>query len=89
MFAEKRQSEILIAIEADDKEEVEEIMSYPDDSAGSIMTKETFTLNQNTTVKQSIKKLQSFPENDKIFYLYVLVIFDGFQPNALEMYICF
>ena len=72
MFAEKRQSEILTAIEADDKEEVEEIMSYPDDSAGSIMTKETFTLNQNTTVKQSIKKLQSFPENDKIFYLYVL-----------------
>ena len=72
MFAEKRKSEILTAIEADDKEEVEEIMSYPDDSAGSIMTKETFTLNQNTTVKQSIKKLQSFPENDKIFYLYVL-----------------
>jgi magnesium transporter len=36
------------------------------------MTKETFTLNQNTTVKESIKKLQSFPENDKIFYLYVL-----------------
>ena len=36
------------------------------------MTKETFTLNQSTTVKDSIKKLQSFPENDKIFYLYVL-----------------
>ena len=72
MFAEKKQSEILTIIEADDKEEVEEIMSYPDDSAGSIMTKETFTLNQNTTVKDSIKKLQSFPENDKIFYLYVL-----------------
>ena len=47
-------------------------MSYPDDSAGSIMTKETFTLNQNITVKEGIKKLQSFPENDKIFYLYVL-----------------
>ena len=31
MFAEERQSEILTAIEADDKEEVEEIMSYPDD----------------------------------------------------------
>ena len=54
------------------KEEVEEIMSYPDDSAGSIMTKENFTLNQSTSVKDSIKKLQSFPENDKIFYLYVL-----------------
>ena len=29
-------------------------------------------MNQSTTVKDSIKKLQSFPENDKIFYLYVL-----------------
>ena len=72
MFEEKKQNKILTIIEADDKEEVEEIMSYPDDSAGSIMTKETFTLNQNTSVKDSIKKLQSFPENDKIFYLYVL-----------------
>jgi Mg/Co/Ni transporter MgtE len=72
MFQENKQKEILTKIEIDDKEEVEEIMSYPDDSAGSIMTKETFTLNQNTTVKESIKKLQSFPENDKIFYLYAL-----------------
>ena len=67
MFSQEKQSEILKIIEIDDKEEVEEIMSYPDDSAGSIMTKETFTLNQSTTVKDSIKKLQSFPENDKIF----------------------
>ena len=47
-------------------------MSYPDDSAGSIMTKETFTLNQNTSVRDSLKQLQAFPENDKIFYVYVL-----------------
>ena len=72
MFSEEKQNEIFKTIEDDDKEEVEEIMSYPDDSAGSIMTKETFTLNQNTSVKDSITKLQSFPENDKIFYLYVL-----------------
>ena len=72
MFQKRKQKEILKAIERGDKEDVEEIMSYPDDSAGSIMTKETFTLNQNTTVKESIEKLQSFPENDKIFYLYVL-----------------
>ena len=72
MFPDSKQQEILTKIEVDDKDDVEEIMSYPDDSAGSVMTKETFTLNQNTTVKESIKKLQSFPENDKIFYLYVL-----------------
>jgi magnesium transporter len=72
MFPEEKQKEILEKIEVEDLEDVEEIMSYPDDSAGSIMTKETFTLNQNTTIKESIKKLQAVPENDKIFYVYVL-----------------
>ena len=72
MFSEEKQKEILEKIEIEDLEDVEEIMSYPDDSAGSIMTKETFTLNQNTTIKETIKQLQAFPENDKIFYVYVL-----------------
>ncbi len=72
MFPEEKQKEILEKIEVEDLEDVEEIMSYPDDSAGSIMTKETFTLNQNTTIKESIKKLQAVPENDKIFYVYIL-----------------
>jgi magnesium transporter len=72
MFAEQKQKEILEKIEVEDLEDVEEIMSYPDDSAGSVMTKETFTLNQNITTKEAIKQLQSFPENDKIFYVYVL-----------------
>ena len=72
MFPDDKQKEILEKIEIEDLEDVEEIMSYPDDSAGSIMTKETFTLNQNTTIKESIKQLQAVPENDKIFYVYVL-----------------
>ena len=42
MFPEEKQKEILKKIEVEDLEDVEEIMSYPDDSAGSIMTKETF-----------------------------------------------
>lgn len=61
MFPDSKQQEILTKIEVDDKDDVEEIMSYPDDSAGSVMTKETFTLNQNTTVKESIKKTSVFP----------------------------
>ena len=72
MFSEEKQKEILEKIEAEDLEDIEEIMAYPDDSAGSVMTKETFTLNQNTTIKESIKQLQAVPENDKIFYVYVL-----------------
>ena len=72
MLPEKQQAAILERLEGEDLEDVEEIMSYADDSAGSVMTKETFMLNQNTTIKNAIAQLQSFPENEKVFYVYVV-----------------
>ena len=72
MLPEKQQAAILERLEREDLEDVEEIMSYADDSAGSVMTKETFMLNQNTTIKNAIAQLQSSPENEKVFYVYVV-----------------
>ena len=63
---------ILEKLEAEDLEDVEEIMSYADDSAGSVMTKETFMLNQSLTVKKAIAELQSYPDNERVFYVYVV-----------------
>ena len=72
MLPEEQQAAILERLEREDLEDVEEIMSYADDSAGSVMTKETFMLNQNTTIKAAIAQLQSYPENEKVFYVYVV-----------------
>ena len=72
ILPEKQQAAILERLEREDLEDVEEIMSYADDSAGSVMTKETFMLNQNTTIKNAIAQLQSSPENEKVFYVYVV-----------------
>ena len=72
MLPEEQQAAILERLEGEDLEDVEEIMSYDDDSAGSVMTKETFILNQNTTIKAAIAQLQSYPENEKVFYVYVV-----------------
>jgi len=36
------------------------------------MTKETFTLNQGVTVKKAITELQSYPDNERVFYVYVV-----------------
>ncbi len=72
MLPEEQQAAILERLEGEDLEDVEEIMSYADDSAGSVMTKETFILNQNTTIKAAIAQLQSYPENEKVFYVYVV-----------------
>ncbi len=72
MLPKEQQAAILERLEGEDLEDVEEIMSYADDSAGSVMTKETFILNQNTTIKAAIAQLQSYPENEKVFYVYVV-----------------
>ena len=72
MLPEEQQAPILEKLEEEDLEDVEEIMSYADDSAGSVMTKETLILNQNTTIGNAIEQLQSYPENEKVFYVYVV-----------------
>ena len=72
MLPEEQQAPILEKLEEEDLEDVEEIMSYADDSAGSVMTKETLILNQNTTIGKAIEQLQSYPENEKVFYVYVV-----------------
>ena len=72
MLPEEQQATILEKLKEEDLEDVEEIMSYADDSAGSVMTKETLILNQNTTIGNAIEQLQSYPENEKVFYVYVV-----------------
>jgi len=72
MLPKEIQDAILEKLEAEDLEDVEEIMSYADDSAGSVMTKETFMLNQGLTVKKAISELQSYPDNERVFYVYVV-----------------
>ena len=72
MLPKESQNPILEKLEAEDLEDVEEIMSYADDSAGSVMTKETFMLNQSLTVKKAITELQSYPDNERVFYVYVV-----------------
>ena len=72
MLPKEQQAPILEKLEEEDLEDVEEIMSYADDSAGSVMTKETLILNQNTTIGNAIEQLQSYPENEKVFYVYVV-----------------
>ena len=72
MLPKESQDSILEKLEAEDLEDVEEIMSYADDSAGSVMTKETFMLNQSITGKKAIAALQAYPDNERVFYVYVV-----------------
>lgn len=63
---------ILKEMPLEDVQEVEELMGYPDDSAGAIMTSEVLSLNENQTVSEAIQKIQDSEEDLISFYVYVV-----------------
>lgn len=62
---------ILELMHDEDQEEVEEMMAYPEDSAGSLMYTDVFTMHEETRAGEAIAALQSFEKAEMVFYLYV------------------
>ena len=62
---------IIDLLKGEEKAEIEELMAYPEDSAGSMMTTDVFTLNQNITCGEALKTLQDREETEMAFYLYL------------------
>jgi len=67
---EKAQS-IIELLNAEEQEEIAEIMGYPDDSAGTLMNTEVFTLHESITAGEAIKTLQDQEGAEMVFYLYI------------------
>lgn len=65
--------EILLSMDQKEAEKVKELLAYPPDSAGGIMTNEYVWIRKNYTVQEAIDKLRSFAHiADSIYYLYVI-----------------
>lgn len=65
--------ELLNEMEAESSDEIRELMEYPDNEVGSIMTTDFMSFNENLTVGQTLDELRRLkPESDTIYYLYVL-----------------
>ena len=62
---------VIDLLKAEEQEEIEELMGYPDDSAGAMMTTDVFTLYQNSTCRDALKSLQDQSEAEMAFYLYI------------------
>ena len=71
LLSEPMTNSILELLQKEDKKEVEEIMGYPEDSAGSMMSTDVFTLHKNTIARDAIQSLQDQEEAEMVFYLYV------------------
>jgi len=64
--------EILSLMEKDDVEEVRELLGYPEDSAGGIMTTEYIAVDERLTAAQTIDRLRQLePDAETIYYVYV------------------
>jgi CBS domain-containing protein len=64
--------EILSLMEKDEVEEVQELLGYPEESAGGIMTTEYVALDARFTAAQAIDRLRELePDAETIYYVYV------------------
>ena len=67
------QKELLEMMEEDDAQDVRELLVYPEDTAGSIMTTEFVALNENVTAEEAINILrEKAPSAETVYYVYVV-----------------
>ena len=67
----ERGKEILALMKAEDSTEVAGILKYAKDTAGGIMTTEFFSLSEDATAQEAIRRLQQATDAEMVFYIYV------------------
>ncbi len=73
---------VLDRIDKEDSDEVKELLSHEEDTAGGIMAKEFVVVNLNSTVDQAIQEIRSKAEEVEDIY-YVYVVDDRYQLVGL------
>ncbi|CAN5696592.1 CBS domain-containing protein [soil metagenome] len=71
-LSEAARRQILPLMERDEAEEVRQLLGYPEDSAGGIMTTEFIAIPEHLTAAQTIERLRELePNAETIYYIYV------------------
>jgi magnesium transporter len=71
-LSDEARGEILALMERDEAAEVQELLGYPEDSAGGIMTTEFVAVQESLTAAQTIDRLRELePDAETIYYVYV------------------
>jgi magnesium transporter len=68
---EESSKSILNAMVKVDSEEVEELMGYPEGTAGALMSSELIALDENLTASEAIAAIQREDDDHVAFYIYV------------------
>ena len=69
---EKFANSVIELLQIEEQEELEEMMAYPEDSAGILMYTDVFTLHEDTKAREAIYALQDQEDAEMVFYLYTL-----------------
>lgn len=64
--------DVLEQIPEEESEQLKELLKYPPDSAGGIMTSAMVKVRDDITVEQALEHLRRTVESDSIFYIYVV-----------------
>ena len=71
-LSDEAREEILALMEREEAAEVQELLGYPEDSAGGIMTTEFVAVPATLTAAQTIDRLREIePDAETIYYVYV------------------
>jgi len=72
-LAQEKSDELLKLMEPEEAEDVRELMEYPEDTAGALMTTEFIALTLNMTAQEAIDKIRETAHAaEMIYYLYIL-----------------
>lgn len=68
-----RAETILELMEPDESEEVRELLEYPEDTAGGIMTNEFIAVSAGLTAQQAIEEIRTAAEDvETVYYIYII-----------------
>jgi magnesium transporter len=72
-LSDESRQEILALMERDEAEELGELLAYPEDTAGGMMTTEFVTIPASFTAAEAIDRLREMePDAETIYYVYVV-----------------
>jgi magnesium transporter len=72
-LSDRSRDEILALMEVDEAEEVRDLLAFPEDSAGGLMTTEFVAVPATLTAAETIERLRELePDAETIYYVYVV-----------------
>ena len=69
---EELREEVLRGMRSREASDVEDLLQYPEQTAGRIMSPKVFSVQEDTTIGETINRLQESPDVEMVFYIYVV-----------------